>query len=522
MTSHRDAGTAQALHQAFLPLAERMTQQRLGVVRSAMLAWATRRLPREALLAAVVAGVMWLLFPLPWWLWPLIVVLLAVLRVQAARPSRPVLVRPIDAALACDHAHGNHDRLATALELAAAPPAGAGMAEQFAAAAIADGLESLQRVDRQRADGDWRAVEPAWGRAFAAIAVLALFCWLLPARTPGGQPGTPAAGAGADPAPPAAGPARREVASIDSKPSAAVPHATQPPKTAANEPSPLRREPTQPAAAEPQAAVPAASGAGRAGSDTPGERSQSGAPKAAPSGTPGSGQPGGGQGASAAGAPEPTPQTPRPASKPKSRPRQPERPTRDQQAPASDSAGTPSGGSRGSGNTAPVGNKRQDLSRGQEREDEAEVDEEPIEDETDEQEQRGGVMPLKRQDQRPAARELSISGDGPPDQGRGGPTPPKKARGTASLVLGLRLPDQVRGQPNPGTAKTSLEQIPPQRQQAPLGDAAPAPAGRAGTPQSARPTATPVHTVLARYHARLRALDDKNPVGGDAADSPRR
>jgi hypothetical protein len=175
-----------------------------------------------------------------------------------------------------------------------------------------------------------------------------------------------------------------------------------------------------------------------------------------------------------------------------------------------------------------VGNKRSDQNRGQEREDDPEIEDEPVEDETDEQEQRGGVMPMRRGDNRAAARELSISGDGPPDQGRGGPTPPKKSRGTASLVLGLRLPDSVRGQPNPGTAKTTLEQIPPRPSAGELGLARVVTGSRPTTPQSQR-SPTPFLSLQQAYSALLRARDSA-PISGSApisnpattpADSPK-
>ncbi|MCB9886439.1 MAG: hypothetical protein H6838_13165 [Planctomycetes bacterium] len=266
--------------------------------------------------------------------------------------------------------------------------------------------------------------------------------------------------------------------------------------------------------------MPAASGAAQTSSEEVGDSNQSSAPKAAPSGSPGAGRPGGGQGSSASGAPEPAPEQPKPQpTSKKSKPKAPSKPTPDQEQKPSESAGAPSGPSRGSGKMSAVGNKRQDLNRGMEREDDPDVEDEEIEDESDEQEQRGGVTPMRRQDQRPAARELSISGDGPPDQGRGGPTPPKKSRGTASLVLGLKLPDQVRGQPNPGTAKTSMEQIPPRRQQGDPGIALPAANGRLGTPQSARPVADALLMMLQAYHARLREQDGAPATSSPSSDS---
>ena len=41
----------------------------------------------------------------------------------------------------------------------------------------------------------------------------------------------------------------------------------------------------------------------------------------------------------------------------------------------------------------------------------------------------------------------------PDANGRGGPSQAKKSRGTASLILGVPIPDHIKGQPNPGKTK---------------------------------------------------------------------
>jgi hypothetical protein len=93
--------------------------------------------------------------------------------------------------------------------------------------------------------------------------------------------------------------------------------------------------------------------------------------------------------------------------------------------------------------------------------DEAEADEE-VEDESDTSRQRGGIQPSLKDRNESPTRDLGISGEeGPPGTGRGGPTPPKKSRGTASLVLGVPVPDFVRGQVGPGTTKIMQEQVVP-------------------------------------------------------------
>lgn len=412
-------------------------------------------------------------------------------------------------ASACDRANDNHDRLTAAAEFAAAPPTGssaAGPRELLIQAAIADGLDSLQRIDRARLALDSTPVPMRTWPAWLAAAVVLVLPWLL------ASVGTvaPQRATVADAGPAAARDAARARPAADPNDRQATAPGAVPERASANEPKPrqpkLGAPPPPPSPGEPVAAVPAASGQGQAGSDAAGDSAQTGAPKAAPTGNPGSGQSGGGQGSAASGAPEPMPSeaTDKPPAKPKPKPPQREQPQQDQKP--SESAGAPSGPSRGSGRMSAVGNKRNDLNRGQEREDDPEVEDDPVEDESDEQEQRGGVMPMRRGDNRPAARELSISGDGPPDQGRGGPTPPKKARGTASLVLGLRLADAVRGQPNPGTAKTSLEQIPPRPSAAAAGLARSVPVGRPTTPQSQR-RPTPFLPLLRSYHDWLRARE---------------
>ena len=75
-----------------------------------------------------------------------------------------------------------------------------------------------------------------------------------------------------------------------------------------------------------------------------------------------------------------------------------------------------------------------------------------------------GLQPNMR-DRRPAAnRDLTIGfGNEPnPDaNGRGGPSEQKKSRGVASLVLGVPIPDHVKGPPNPGRTKITQERVQP-------------------------------------------------------------
>lgn len=108
--------------------------------------------------------------------------------------------------------------------------------------------------------------------------------------------------------------------------------------------------------------------------------------------------------------------------------------------------------------------------------DQVSTDEEPpaaedadVDDENEESEARGGLQPNLR-DRRPAVnRDLTIGfGNQPnPDaNGRGGPSEQKKSRGVASLVLGVPIPDHVKGQPNPGRTKITQERVEPRAQDA--------------------------------------------------------
>lgn len=99
---------------------------------------------------------------------------------------------------------------------------------------------------------------------------------------------------------------------------------------------------------------------------------------------------------------------------------------------------------------------------GSEAEDDFDDEDGEIDDENEENRQRGGIQPTLKDRNESPSRELGIGeGDGPPGTGRGGPTPPKKSRGTASLVLGVPVPDFVRGRLSPGPTKITQERVRP-------------------------------------------------------------
>lgn len=424
---------------------------------------------------------------------------------RAARRSPP---DAYDTALALDESHHNHDRLSAALELAADPHNhGDDLRHALARAAIEDGRDSLSRLELARVDVPREALRWRLGSIAFALLVTCLPALML------------AFGSRSD---------ARDDASSGAPAIARTPEADRSPRTATADPRGDAREPSGPTTAEapkettrpaskpreriaPAAANPTSSNAGagagsqQAPSDDAQRASESAAARAAAKGASsnsGSGASGKGAASSESAADEEKKAAQR-AEQPKPREQRGAETQKNDQEP---SAGSPSGASKGGGKLAAVGNERSGVDRGVEREDELDSEDEAIEDEKEETEQRGGVVPSKRDRRQAPSRELTISGNGPPDDGRGGPTPPKKSRGTASLVLGIRLPDQVRGRPNPGTAKTSIEPVPP-TPAATSDRPASASAGDRASPhvQSLQPPIGDRADYLRRYHELVRA-----------------
>lgn len=173
-----------------------------------------------------------------------------------------------------------------------------------------------------------------------------------------------------------------------------------------------------------------------------------------------------------------------------------------------DSGATAGRGSGSGSQKNPVGtdwsSKDQVVS---DEEQELEEDEE-VEDDEESSLARGGVQPNLRDRRPPVSRDLSIGfGNRPsPDaNGRGGPSQQKKSRGTASLVLGVPVPDHVKGQPNPGRTKVTQERVEPRFEEA---EPVPASArGRLEVPvdPTARPALPPwARPSVARYFEELR------------------
>ena len=95
-------------------------------------------------------------------------------------------------------------------------------------------------------------------------------------------------------------------------------------------------------------------------------------------------------------------------------------------------------------------------------------DDEEVDDEFDIEDARAGLQPQLRDRKPPVNRDLSIGfghGKDPDANGRGGPSQQKKSRGVASLVLGVPIPDHVKGRPNPGKTKVTQERVKPRAEE---------------------------------------------------------
>ncbi|MBK7874265.1 MAG: hypothetical protein IPJ77_00665 [Planctomycetes bacterium] len=193
------------------------------------------------------------------------------------------------------------------------------------------------------------------------------------------------------------------------------------------------------------------------------------------------------------------------ASDKKTKPKKPREETAPAKAKPPQESGATAGRGTGSGSSKNPGStdwaSKDQVSNDEEPPlaEDAEVDDEESEDEA-----RGGLQPSLR-DRRPAVnRDLTIGfGNQPPPpdaNGRGGPSEQKKSRGVASLVLGVPIPDHVKGRPNPGRTKITQERVEPRAEDA-LPITASARAPRAGfVGPLARPELEPwMRALVANY-----------------------
>jgi len=136
-------------------------------------------------------------------------------------------------------------------------------------------------------------------------------------------------------------------------------------------------------------------------------------------------------------------------------------------------------------------------------------DDEEVDDEFDESEARGGLQPHLRDRRPPVNRDLGIgfgNAKNPDANGRGGASEMKKSRGVASLVLGVPLPDHVKGRPNPGKTKVTQERVEPQPESTASADAAHRKPRATTTGHLTRPELLPWMRDLVRaYYEALRS-----------------
>ena len=139
--------------------------------------------------------------------------------------------------------------------------------------------------------------------------------------------------------------------------------------------------------------------------------------------------------------------------------------------PTNEPSGSTSGrGSSGGSSRNPVSTPWSSKDKVAEVEQDADANDDDVDDEESKSEARGGVQPNLRDRRPPVSRDLTIgfgNRSNPDANGRGGPGQQKKSRGTASLVLGVPIPDQIKGQPNPGKTKITQERVEPKAEDSP-------------------------------------------------------
>ena len=138
--------------------------------------------------------------------------------------------------------------------------------------------------------------------------------------------------------------------------------------------------------------------------------------------------------------------------------------TREQKPEASQGVAGGRGRSSGSRTSASDQAAADNKARNEEAEGDATDDAEDEEDE----EQKGASTqrPMLNNRKAPVDRSLSPSGIGdqenPDANGRGGPGGLKKTRGVAAMLLGVPMPDHLRGKSNPGRVKVQRERADPE------------------------------------------------------------
>ncbi|QDU66128.1 hypothetical protein [Engelhardtia mirabilis] len=418
-----------------------------------------RSLPLIAVVPAIAAGVAalrWQSGVAPDWVPPAIVVLtaLALPLVAAATASARAWTRPVqrDQALGqVDRQLGLKDRLVTADEFLRS-----GRSGPFERAAIADAAAHLARALAQAVVLEvrpWNVARRAAGCGALGAVALAAFLWLAarPVTSAGGLQTEEVVAAAAGPAlTPADEPVQdepeRAVAPEDERP-------TDPPR-----PRESRAGERPASAPTPELSDVVKESAGKSGA----------------------GRSAGALSSSSASQSRSAPSTQGQASKPSERkleakPSQAKRPEPEEAPEPPESKEDDESGATAGRGASKGSNKNPTASDWRSRDQVTNEDDQDIDDDEDtaddeeEQESRGGVQPNLRDRRPPVSRDLQIgfgNRANPDANGRGGPSQPKKSRGVASLVLGVPIPDRVKGRPGPGPTKITQERIEPEGEEA--------------------------------------------------------
>ena len=234
-----------------------------------------------------------------------------------------------------------------------------------------------------------------------------------------------------------------------------------------------------------------------------GETADAGAPTG---GTQAKGQPTD-QGQPAKGLEKPKPPRATKPLQPRAVPETPKKTVKDQ------SGATAGRGASGGSNKNPVASEWTSRDQPPPGEEDPKDEDEELDDENESDESRGGLQPSLRDRKPPTSRDLGMGmGSRPGGEGRGGPSEPKKSRGVASLVLGVPVPDHVKGQVNKGTTKITQERVEPRAEDAAAAQAA-ARASRALPAASRDLRALPLwlRALSKKYFLDRRNTETKTP-----------
>ena len=179
-----------------------------------------------------------------------------------------------------------------------------------------------------------------------------------------------------------------------------------------------------------------------------------------------------------------------------------------QRKPEDDSGATAGKGAASGSNKSPSASPWSSKDQVTSEDEEDLEDDEEVDDEFDNSDARGGVQPHLRDRRPPVNRDLGIgfgNQKNPDANGRGGPSELKKSRGVAALVLGVPIPDHVKGRPSSGKTKITQERVEPQVEEAEAVDASARQPRNAPVGHLTRPDLEPwMRQLLQSYYKLIR------------------